>query len=177
MHNYIKITVLLVVLIFSLTACKAAPQQEIANEEPLIENPLSDSLQIAGYEPGEWITDYQAALKASAELEKPILVNFTGSDWCIWCKRLSSEVFTQKEFIEYAKANLVLLKLDFPRSLPQPPLEKKQNEELAGKFKIGGFPTILVLDKDGTEIARTGYQQGGAASYVAHLKEIIRQPK
>lgn len=186
MHNFIKIALLVFLLIFSLTACQANPQnktvqQSIENQQ-LIDNLEEDIVtedqnmtEVApDYAPGEWTTDYQQALAAASAAGKPILVNFTGSDWCIWCKRLMNEVFTKDEFINYAKENLILLKLDFPRSLPQTPEEKQQNEELAKKFQIQGFPTILVLDKDGMEKARTGYQQGGAENYVKHLQELIK---
>lgn len=186
MPNLMKIILLISVLIFSLTACKANPQnetvqqndtgQEAVTGEESTENAetLDQTTGAEKYTPGEWITDYKQALAAANTDGKPILVNFTGSDWCIWCKRLMNEVFTKDEFINYAKENLVLLKLDFPRSLPQTPQEKQQNEELAKKFSITGFPTIVILDKDGKEKARTGYQQGGAEKYVQHLQELIK---
>lgn len=188
MHNYFKIMMLLTVLIFSLTACKAVPQKDMATDEPATVNQtdeqglpaetettvVSEEATNLNYTAGEWITDHQKALALSAETGKPVLANFTGSDWCIWCKRLSSEVFTKKEFIDFAKDNLILLKLDFPRNLPQTTAEKQQNEALAKQFSITGFPTILILDKVGKEVARTGYQQGGADSYIQHLQELIK---
>ncbi len=186
MPNFLKIILLISVLIFSLTACKANPQNETAQQNAAVQETVTgDELsenaettdQAAGaenYAPGEWIIDYKQALAVAKSEGKPVLVNFTGSDWCIWCKRLVNEVFSKDEFINYAKENLVLLKLDFPRSLPQTPQEKQQNEELAKKFSITGFPTIVILDKDGKEKARTGYQQGGAEKYVEHLQELIK---
>ncbi|MFO7660396.1 MAG: thioredoxin family protein [Candidatus Cloacimonadaceae bacterium] len=184
MHNFIKIALLIFVLIFSLTACQANPQNDgslQSSENQQLDDTLEENIVtenqteiVSDYTSGEWITDYQQALAAASAAGKPVLVNFTGSDWCIWCKRLMNEVFTKDEFINYAKENLILLKLDFPRSLPQTPEEKQQNEELAKKFQIQGFPTILVLDKDGKEKARTGYQQGGAENYVQHLQDLIK---
>ncbi|MBP9006489.1 MAG: thioredoxin family protein, partial [Candidatus Syntrophosphaera sp.] len=50
------------------------------------------------YEPGTWLTDYNLALRLSKESGKPVLINFTGSDWCPWCFRLRDEVFSQDAF-------------------------------------------------------------------------------
>jgi len=173
MHS-IKIIILLIIMVIGLTACKADNPKQNETENPLSNEEVVDTLQADTYQPGEWITDYKQALKLSQESSKPILVNFTGSDWCIWCKRLSKEVFTQKAFIDYATAELILLKLDFPRSIKQTDEERKQNEALAKQFSIQGFPTVVILNKDGKEIARTGYQEGGAEKYVQHLKALIK---
>lgn len=169
MLNKFKTIMLLALLIVSLAACQAGTPKSGQSQEAVVE----DSLMTAEYTPGEWITDYQKALKLSAETGNPILANFTGSDWCIWCKRLSKEVFTEQAFIEYAKLNLILLKLDFPKYIQLPEAEKKQNDELLRKFGVQGFPTIVLMDKEGIEIARTGYQEGGAGLYVNHLKQLL----
>ena len=128
---------------------------------------------MATYTSGEWIENYDAAIAAAQEMKRPILVNFTGSDWCSWCKKLSAEVFTQDQFKDYAKANLVLLKLDFPRSIPQTAELKAQNNKLQEQFKIQGYPTIVLMDGNGNEINRLGYEPGGAAAYVNRLKTML----
>ena len=125
----------------------------------------------------QWLTDFEAAKKEAAEKKLPILVDFSGSDWCGWCIRLDKEVFAQKEFKEYAKNNFVLLLLDFPRRKEIPAELKKQNSNLAKKYQVQGFPTVLILDKDGKEIKRTGYMKGGAKAYVKHLKKIKKELK
>jgi len=120
-----------------------------------------------------WIMNYDQAMQAAQKLNRPILVDFTGSDWCIWCKRLDGEVFSKKEFKQYADKNLVLLKLDYPRSIPQSAEVKKTNRDLLTKYGVEGFPTIVLLNSKGVEIARTGYQEGGAAKYVEHIKGLL----
>ncbi|KQC03210.1 MAG: hypothetical protein APR54_09600 [Candidatus Cloacimonas sp. SDB] len=121
----------------------------------------------------EWFVTLEEALQAAQEEDKSIFVNFTGSDWCGWCFKLNDEVFAQSEFIQYAQDELILLKLDFPRNLPQTEATKNYNQALLQKFKVRGFPTIILLDKFGNEINRTGYQAGGAAKYVEHLQKMI----
>ena len=120
-----------------------------------------------------WMTDFEAAqAKAKAE-NKPLLLDFTGSDWCGWCIRLDEEVFSQAAFREYAAAELVLVEIDFPRRTDQPAKLKAQNEALSQKYGIRGFPTILVLSPEGELIEKTGYRRGGPEAYVAHIKEIL----
>jgi thioredoxin-related protein len=97
-------------------------------------------------------------------------MNFTGSDWCGWCKKLQKEVFATKEFEQYAKANVVLVEIDFPDKKPQTQQLKAANEALQGKFKAEGYPTIVVLDKDGKEVWRQGgYLAGGPAVWIEKL--------
>ena len=120
-----------------------------------------------------WGTNFEAAKEAAAERGVPILVDFTGSDWCGWCIRLKEEVFEKDAFLEYAKENLVLLELDFPMQTELPEELREQNEELRERYQIRGFPTILLLDAEGEELARTGYQAGGPEKYIEHLQELL----
>lgn len=123
---------------------------------------------------GDWMTDLASAQKAAAERKVPILVDFSGSDWCGWCIKLDKEVFSQDAFKKFAKDNLVLLLLDFPRRKEQSEEVKKANNALAEKYGIEGFPTVLILDAEGKVIGRTGYQPGGAEKYVAHIQELLK---
>ncbi|MBT3191815.1 MAG: thioredoxin family protein [Verrucomicrobia bacterium] len=122
---------------------------------------------------GEWMTSFEEAKAAAAEKNLPIVANFSGSDWCGWCIKLDKEVFSQEDFLAYAKDNVILLGLDFPSRKPQEPAIAKQNKMLAAKYAIKGYPTILLLDATGKELARTGYRKGGPAAYVEHLKSLI----
>jgi protein disulfide-isomerase len=120
-----------------------------------------------------WQDNLEKALQQAKKENKAVLVNFTGSDWCIWCKRLTEEVFSKKEFETYAKKNLILVKLDFPRNIEQSTETKMYNNNLAQKFGVQGFPTILLFNSSGKLVLTTGYQPGGPASYVNHLKSYL----
>jgi thioredoxin-related protein len=122
----------------------------------------------------KWETDFDAAKQRAKAEKKAMLLDFTGSDWCGWCIRLKKEVFDHEEFQEYAKKNLVLVELDFPRSKELPEEEKEQNEALAAEYGIRGYPTIVLLNSRGREVARTGYQEGGPEKYVEHLEELLK---
>ncbi len=119
----------------------------------------------------EWLTSYEKAIEKSRETERPILMNFTGSDWCPPCIQMKNDVLDTRAFKEFAKGNLVLLELDFPRTKPQKAELEQQNTELAEKFRIQGFPTFLVVDDEGEEVRRTvGYMQGGPNAFVAWIE-------
>ena len=120
-----------------------------------------------------WGDNFEEAKKESASKGRPILVDFTGSDWCGWCIKLKNEVFSKQAFKDFAAENLVLFVADFPSRKKLSEDVKKQNDALQEKYGIRGYPTILLLDKDGKELARTGYQSGGPEAYVTHLKELI----
>jgi protein disulfide-isomerase len=122
----------------------------------------------------QWNTDMRSALVQAQKLHKEVLVNFTGSDWCGWCIRLDKEVFSTGSFRKYAAKNLVLLKIDFPRNKWQTPAERKANMDLARKYGVQGYPTILLLNSKGDVIARTGYRRGGAAAYIRHLQKLLK---
>lgn len=122
-----------------------------------------------------WLTSWDEAAKQSKKTGRPILADFTGSDWCSWCIKLKKEVFNTKEFKAWAKTNVILLELDFPNSKPQPAAIKKQNETLAKKYKIEGYPTILFLKADGTKIGQSGYEPGGPNAWIASAKKILKK--
>lgn len=124
---------------------------------------------------GKWYTDWDAAAKASKSSKKPILMDFTGSDWCGWCIRLKDEVFSTPEFQKWADKNVVLLEVDFPRQKPQSDAEKKKNRALAEKYNIEGFPTIIFAKPDGTAIGKYGYDEGGPANWTKKAEAMIKK--
>jgi len=130
----------------------------------------------AGAENLKWLTDLPTAQAQAKKEKKMVFVDFTGSDWCGWCIKLNKEVFTTSEFAEYAKKNLVLVELDFPRSKPQSDALKKANAELQQKHGASGFPTLLVLNGDGKELwKQVGYMAGGPKAWIAKLDEAKKK--
>ncbi len=120
-----------------------------------------------------WEENLETALQKAKTENKAVLVNFTGSDWCVWCQKLSAEVFSQSEFEDYADNNLILVRLDFPRSIEQSAETKAYNNQLAQRYGVQGFPTILLFNSQGKMVLQTGYQPGGPVSYVNHLKSYL----
>ena len=93
----------------------------------------------------EWYTDLIQANEKSKATHKPIFAFFTGSDWCGWCRKLQSEVFSKPAFIKWAKEKVVLVEIDFPRTKQLPPELAQQNGQLQNAFKVSGFPTIWIF--------------------------------
>jgi protein disulfide-isomerase len=148
-----KITLFLITIMFFVIACSDSKTQ------------TSDDLN--------WTTDLGKAIETAKEENKAVLVNFTGSDWCRWCFKLSDEVFSQDDFKDFADENLVLVKLDFPRSIPQSNQTKAYNQSLAQKFGVQGYPTIIIINSQGKPVAKTGYQAGGPGNYINHIKSYL----
>ena len=118
----------------------------------------------------QWLTSVPEAQALAKKENKLVLMDFTGSDWCSWCKKLDAEVFSKTEFIEYANKNLVLVQVDFPNSKPQSPELKKANQALQAKYKVEGFPTLVVIKPDGTIVwQQPGYLEGGPPAVIAEL--------
>lgn len=95
-----------------------------------------------------WEVEMAKAVKLSQDSGKPILANFTGSDWCGWCIRLDKSVFSKPDFKQWANDNVVLLELDFPKRSKLPAEIQKQNSELQRAFQVSGFPTVWVFNAD-----------------------------
>ncbi|WP_290697129.1 thioredoxin family protein [Lacinutrix sp.] len=96
-----------------------------------------------------WLTDFESAKKESTSSKKPILMYFTGSDWCGPCKMLKKDFFNTDVFEEKSK-NFVLLMVDMPRRLDIiTPDQKKKNKVLVEKYnKKGGYPNLVALNDD-----------------------------
>jgi protein disulfide-isomerase len=106
---------------------------------------------------------------------KPILLDFTGSDWCGWCMKMKKESLDTPIFKHYAEKNLVLVEVDFPHSKPQPENVKKQNKELSQKYGANGFPTFVLVDKYAKELGRqAGYLEGGPTAFIAKLNTFYK---
>jgi len=118
-----------------------------AAEKPALEGAL----------PGRWTMDYDAAKQVAAEKKLPVLLNFTGSDWCGWCKLMDREVFSKSTWIAYATNTLMLVWIDFPQDdalVPEKYVSRNAALDLA--FGVEGkLPTYILLDDDGqTELGR-----------------------
>lgn len=117
-----------------------------------------------------WNTDYKKSLEQASKENKDIVLVFSGSDWCMLCKRLDKKIFQNEEFKNYADKNWVLLKADFPKR-KQNQLSKEQQEQnnmLAEKYH-GKFPLIVKLNSKGEVLGRIGYKNISAKEYVKAL--------
>ena len=127
---------------------------------------------------GTWLSDLAKAQSEAKQEKKLVLMDFTGSDWCPPCKALHREILTSQEFVDYAKDNLVLVIVDFPNGKKLPADQQKANDQLAKKYQIQGFPTVIVLDGSGKQLSKdVGYNAGTVTpkDYVAKLQKLKKQ--
>ena len=120
-----------------------------------------------------WMTQFSEARAMAKNEGKPILMDFTGSNWCGWCVKLKKEVFTKPPFLGFANDNLILMTIDFPRGVHQEEWLVDQNNKLLDQYGVNSFPTIILIDYNGNVLGRTGYKSGGSENYVEHLKGLL----
>ena len=131
----------------------------------------------------EWHTEMNNALEVSFKTKKPLMLFFTGSDWCGWCKKLVKEVYKTSEFSRWAKKNVVLVDIDFPKRTKLSAELEKQNRELAQIFGVRGYPTIWFVNpsiaEDGKvnleKIGKTGYVRGGPTAWINSADLILNK--
>jgi thioredoxin-related protein len=145
----------------------------------LIKFMFATALAVSLHAEGNWLIDAKQAKEQAAKEGKAVLMDFTGSDWCAPCKQLKAKVFDSAEFKEYAAKNLVLLELDFPIDKKKVSKETKaQNDTLSKEYKITGYPTIIVLDKNGKEVGReVGYLGESPAEYIKKIEGFLAKAK
>lgn len=122
-----------------------------------------------------WMTNYEQAVAIAKSTSKPIVLFFTGTDWCGWCNKLENEILETPEFIEATKDKMIFVKLDFPMHTPLDSTMTKQNEQLQKQFSVRSFPTLVLLDSDQQPIGVTGYRAGGGKQYAHHLIKMVNE--
>ena len=81
-------------------------------------------------------------------------------------------MFSQQAWKDYAAKHLVLVEVDFPHGFQLPEATKKQNDQLAKKFAIQGYPTIVITTASGTKRGELGYVEGGPDAFIKALKKV-----
>ena len=127
---------------------------------------------------GDFLTDFETAKKKAAKEDKPLLVKFTGSDWCLPCMKLDKEVFSKKDFKKAVEKDFVVVILDFPRKKELPAEQTKANKEVAKKYGLNSYPTVMLMDQKGKVFkSMSGYGGGGVKPYLKVLKDSLRARK
>jgi thioredoxin-related protein len=125
----------------------------------------------------EWQSSFDQAVDLANKENKPIILVFSGSDWCAPCIRLEKKIWQSEEFKLYAGEHYVLYKADFPKKKKNElPLELSEtNTALAQKFNPKGhFPLVVVLDKDQSVLGKTGFNvKASPKKYISILNGFI----
>jgi protein disulfide-isomerase len=122
-------------------------------------------------------TNFVRSASLAKRTNRPLLLAFLGTDWSISSLKLDREVFDQAEFADDSKYNFLLCKLHFYQTQERAPEITRQNEELATKYRIEEFPTVVVLNSAGVEVGRVGYVSGGVESFAAKVNAILTKSR
>jgi len=125
-----------------------------------------------------WVQSLEQAVAESQSSGKPIMLVFSGSDWCSYCQLLEHEVFQTPEFELWSSQNVIKVMVDFPQYQTLSPEVAAQNENLKQHFAayMKGYPTVLMLEANGSVIGRTGYVAGGPNPWITKADSILMKP-
>ncbi len=118
-----------------------------------------------------WSEDFPAAQVRATDEKKLLLVNFTGSDWSPLCIALHQKILNSKAFLDFSENRYVLVTVDFPRNRPQADNQRLANQILSKEYNVQNFPTVLILEANGTEVQRVSdYNGTHPAQFIQSLK-------
>ena len=158
-----------IIVLFALAAALPLATPAFAEETAKL---AAETVLKEGVQAGVWTQDFAAAQKEAAAKKLPVLMNFTGSDWCGWCKLADKNIFSTDEWKKYAAEKLVLAWIDFPNDKTKvPEAFKKRNEELSKKYDVHGYPTFIMLDSEGNEMFRASTGRSSASEFIKQLDE------
>jgi thioredoxin-related protein len=122
-------------------------------------------------------TNFPRSAALAKSTNRPLLLAFIGADWSISSLKLDREVFDQAELSDNSKYNFLLCKLHFYQTQERSPEIIRQNDELATKYKVQDFPTVVVLSPDGQELGRLGYIPGGVKAFAAAVNAMVAKSR
>ena len=127
---------------------------------------------------GDYLTNFDAGKKKAAAEEKPLLVKFTGSDWCPPCMKLDKEVFSKSSFKTSVEKDFIVVVLDFPRKAKLPADQAAANKKVAKEYGLKSYPTVMLMDSKG-KVFKTlsGYSGADSEAYLKELQMALKAKK
>jgi protein disulfide-isomerase len=136
---------------------------------------LVAAIKHATEKPPAWPNDYARGVAQAKAEHKPILLSFTGSDWCSVCQEFDQYVLDTPAFRDYAAKNLVFVEIDMPEHKSQPAALKDQNMRLVMKYDVHGFPTVILLNSEEKMLGKIeGYGEYGPKSFITDLENFAK---
>lgn len=124
-------------------------------------------------ENSNWHTDVESGLAQAKKQNKAVMVEFTGSDWCPPCMMMNQKVFSQAAFTSAAEKNYVLVVIDIPRANEE---LAEENSKVAEQYKVKGYPTVVLLDKDGKKFNHfIATEHPSVPQFLAHLSSALEK--
>ncbi|MFI3290916.1 MAG: thioredoxin family protein [Opitutales bacterium] len=117
------------------------------------------------------VRDPQKAMEMAKNEGKILAYHFTGSAWCPPCMQLEAKVMHNKEFIDYAKENIIYVNMDNNRREFIDKDFNKEYERLAIQYAISGFPTVILINPKNNNIEKlVGYSGMPVADYIKKIE-------
>ena len=122
----------------------------------------------------DWSNNLETAIKDSKKSGRPIMLVFTGSDWCLWCQKLDRDIFSTPEFSRWSE-KLIKMEVDFPQSESLPKKITDRNQWLLERYEkhVESYPTILFINAKGKVLAKTGYINNDVNNWIANADQIL----
>jgi len=120
-----------------------------------------------------WQTSFSEAKEKAKTTDKPLILVFSGSDWCAPCIKLEKDIWQSEVFTTYAASNYILYRADFPRRKANKlsEVKERENKELAEIYNSKGhFPLVVILDTKLEIVGKTGYKKVKPKEYISILK-------
>ena len=146
------------------------PSVDPVKVEPVLQR-LKEVLPKIDYT-GRWLEDFRLAQAIASQLNRDILVAFVSMDSSEWSQRMDQEIFQQEAFKDYARKNLVLVRIDFPTKTRQDEKISEQNRLLAEAHGIRGYPTVLFINPRGQKFGEAKYMKGGPEAFLQSLDQL-----
>ncbi|QDU33428.1 Disulfide bond reductase DsbH precursor [Poriferisphaera corsica] len=161
-----------IMLGLSMQCALTLSQTLYAQEAPASPNAATQQAGAKDHGPWQIDADLKDVFAQAKRENKDVVVKFTGSDWCPPCIALDKSILSQKEFQDAVTDDFILVKLDYPRQKSQSPEVKQRNAEAQQKYRIEGYPTLILFDQNGTPYGQTGYQPISPEKYAQHLYQL-----
>jgi thiol-disulfide isomerase/thioredoxin len=147
----------------------ALASTDIVSHKPLV---ITISKEKPRGSTGQWLDNYEVAVTSAKATHRPILIDFTGSDWCPWCIKLHNEILSTALFKAWASQHVILLMADFPRTFQLPAAVQDQNKHLQSVYAIAGYPTVILINSAGKKMAATGYTAQDPQAWITNLAQL-----
>lgn len=119
-----------------------------------------------------WASSYEQAIEQARMTHQSIVLLFTGSDWCHWCKILEQDFISNSHFAQALRGEFLFVRVELPRSHSLPPQVIENNRLLRKRYDVSGLPTLVVLDAQGSILGRSGYLKMSPHQFAAQLQAM-----
>ncbi len=119
------------------------------------------------------VDDFNKGMQLAQLYNRPLILVFTGLDWCPWSKKISEELFASPEFSAAIGNAFIFVHLDYPHASSKSLIMTPEKSALKNKYAVTTFPTLIMIEPDGKEVTRLSYSELTASKFAFSLKNIF----